>query len=117
MKNKLIVALAAVSCLALTGCERSPKATAEKFMNSLVAGDTTAATKLCTKKTAPVVSFVAAAMEEEKSKGKKHNFVAVDETITGETAKVTIKDTEAEGKSDKVDLKKEDGEWKVHINK
>ena len=90
-------------------------------------GDFEGAAKLCTKKTAPLISLMASMAKDDKSfkkeadKLKGAKIEAEDCKIDGDTAtvnlKVTLPSGESEKMDDKINLAKEDGNWKVSIRK
>ena len=111
--------------------EAKIKKAAVDFCNAMVRdGDIDAAKKLMSKDAAKLFDMLAAlggedAMkqmrEEAKAQAKKDaKFTAGKVTITGDKAKVTVKGkigNEAKDEDETLDMVKEDGQWKIAIDK
>ena len=128
MKSVALAALAAAT-LSIVGCgAATPEKVAVDFVEKIYQkGDFEGAAKLCTKKTAPLISLMASMAKDDKSykkeadKLKGAKIEAEDCKIDGDTAtvnlKVTLPSGESEKMDDKINLAKEDGNWKVSIRK
>lgn len=131
---KLIKSLAVI-LLALsmtTACKSggaNPEATAEKFIKAVQGFDFEEAKKYSSKESAAMIDmmkgFMAAApaeeLEKQKAEAKNTKIEVISSNVAedGNTATVTLKATTPDGnsKEDKIDLVKEDGEWKVNFKK
>ena len=128
MKSVALAAFAAAT-LSIVGCgAATPDKVAVDFVEKIYQkGDFEGAAKLCTKKTAPLISLMASMAKDDKSfkkeadKLKGAKIEAEDCKIDGDTAtvnlKVTLPSGESEKMDDKINLAKEDGNWKVSIRK
>lgn len=118
MKNTFLLALAC-SLLTLVGCGGSgPGDRVKEFNHAMADGDAETV-----KEIAPVLGtmlsddklteMVESAAEDTKDKGGIDSITIDDETIDGDTARVTATVTFGNGESetDTIDLKKVDGEW------
>lgn len=115
----LVAAVCVVSMFGLAGCGNSPDKVAIKFAKCVSEADFDGASKYATKQTAALLELAKSmGKNEESEKMKGADFEVVKSEVNGDKAKVTVKTTK-DGKSDEDDftLVKEDGEWKVSIEK
>lgn len=110
--KKSIIFISLVLAAFLTGCfESSPKTTVEKFYKALEKNDTQALAEVSTQETMLLIGMFGSKLQGMVAANKVKTLT---ETIDGETAVVTA--TFEDGSTDKIDLKKIDGKWKVHID-
>ena len=99
----------------------SPESVAVKFAERLSAQDFEGASKLCTKETGALFVAMGGMMKDDadfkKQKGAKFTVNAC--KIDGDSATVSLKCTLKSGETDddKINLVKQDGDWKVNIKK
>jgi len=108
--------------LAFTGCGvSSPSDVTRKFIAAVEKGDTAALEKYATPETASLFNVL---MEMDKKMGGKGDMkefvkgggiVSTEEVINGDKAVVTVKFKD--GSTDKCDLIKVDGKWKLIVKK
>ena len=135
MKKAMI--LAALCAAVLAGCgPKTPEAVAQKFLETAMTGDMDAAKKYMSKdavKALDGIEAMAMKMDEKKYKEEKEQkkkemqekakgvkIEKKDVKVDGDKATVTFKlskEGEKEAEEEKIDLVKEDGEWKVAMKK
>ena len=123
--NKTFFLLAFVSFGFLTSCsnDSNPEAVAEKFLNHINKGEFGEAKKYCDKKTADLIGMMESmtAGKEAELKGKDIKAEIVSSEVKDDKASVKYKtvgkDAPAEAKEQSLELIKEDGKWKVTIDK
>ena len=104
----LIIGMALISCGGA-----GPSSVVKSLHTAIEKGDTKAINNLATTETAQLL-----AMLGDKGKGalaEKGGITKAEETITGDTAVVNV--TYKNGETEKFDLVKEDGKWKVSMKK
>ena len=116
----LVACVGAMFCFA--GCGgSSPESVAVKFAEKLSSEDFEGASKLCTKETGALLVAMGGMMKDDadfkKQKGAK--FTVNECKIDGDSATVSLKCTLKSGETDddKINLVKQDGDWKVNIKK
>jgi len=116
MKGMLVAVIAASLVFGMASCGGGggPTAAAKGFVAAVEKGsDAKAMEKFATKETAALM-----VMFGEKAKTSMAEYgkiTGTSETIDGDTAKVTL--TFENGKTQDLDLIKEDGKWKVSVKK
>lgn len=122
MKKLVFLTLSAFMALTTISCKdsSSPKETAEKFFTALQSEKFDEAKKYATKESQSIIDMVSslakapgADKKEKKAPGKVETS---NEKIEGETATVDVKE-EGKAKTTTLNLKKEDGQWKVAFDK
>jgi hypothetical protein len=110
-----LVLVAAIGCVLFAACGggRSPRITAQLFLEHVAKGKLTEAKQYATEQTGQFLDFAASMNTIPSDPEFKFDFVS--ENITGDKAVVKFKDKE--GSEEDIDLLKVDGEWKVHIKK
>jgi len=106
--------LAAVSmAFMLVGCgSPKPSVVAERFFTAMAKGDMETVGKYATEETMKLVATFGSKLQNAaKMKGKIKSST---ETITDDTAEVTL--YFENGESEKIDLEKVDGKWKVAMD-
>jgi len=117
--KKYVYLIGIVSIVLITGmifiscAGGSPSSVVKQLHTAIEKGDTKAISELATSDAAQMLLLIG-----EKAKGmisEKGGIIKTEETISGDTAvvKVTYKD----GETEDFDLIKENGKWKVSINK
>ncbi len=122
--KKVMMLVAFVSFTALTSCSGdNPEAVAEKFLNHVNKAEFEEAKKYCDKKTGELIGMMAsmAGGKTEEMKNKDIKTEIISSEIKDEKAsvkyKIVGKDAPADSKEQSIDLIKEDGKWKVTIDK
>lgn len=122
--KKLMMLVAFVSFGVLTSCSGdNPEGVAEKFLNHVNKGEFEEAKKYCDKKTGELIGMMAsmAGGKEAELKDKDIKAEIVSSEIKEDKATVKYKtvgkDAPADSKEQSIDLIKEDGKWKVTIDK
>ena len=117
--KKILGMLAMALCL--IGCSKGPDKVAVKFFEAMADGDFDKAAEYASKDTKPMIKMMAGmpnAKEEAKKECEDVKYKAVDTKINGDKATVKIEAKKGgETKTQDVDLVKEDGDWKVAIDK
>jgi PBP1b-binding outer membrane lipoprotein LpoB len=124
MKKILVIALIVIGVL-LAGCAKKPDATAKAFLKAIENHDFEAAKQYTTKDSQELLtlakSFMDGMSEEQKEEMKDYTFKIVDTKIEGETAIVTYEEIDSKdpriNTSKEMKLVKEDGNWKVKLDK
>lgn len=107
----LFVSVAFVSC-----DTNSPKATAEKFTESMAKGDMEEAKKYMTTGTASLLDMAMKMSKDSIPKYPDFKFKMIKDSIVGDTiAWVTY--TSPMGSQEELNLVKRDGQWKVTMGK
>lgn len=109
-------AMVVLAALCFTGCSKGPDSVALDFQKSLVDKDFKKAGELCSKRTQPLIAMAASMGANEAEEMKGVTFEVVNTKIDGDKATVSLKNSK-DGKTEDVTLVKEDGDWKVDINK
>lgn len=117
--KKILGMLAMALCL--VGCSKGPDKVAMAFLEAVADGNLEKAAEYASKDTKPVLKVAAAVPgtgEQIKKECEGAKFKAVDTKIDGDKATVKIETTK-DGKTETEDIKlvKEDGEWKVSVQK
>ena len=117
--KKLLGMLAMALCL--VGCSKGPDKVAVTFFEALADADFDKAAELASKETQPLVKMMAAVPDAKENMKKEFDgakFKAVDTKIDGDKATVKV-EFKKDGKTDTndVNLVKEDGDWKVAMDK
>ena len=117
--KKILGMLAMALCL--IGCSKSPDKVAMAFLEAVADGNLEKAAEYAAKDTKPAIKVMAAVPgsgEQMKKECEGAKFKAVDTKIDGDKATVKIETTK-DGKTETEDIKlvKEDGEWKVSVQK
>ncbi len=113
--NSLVAAFAIVF---FVGCSKSPSDTVEAWHEALCNQKVDEANKYSTTRVQALNGIIAAGIKENGNNKDVKDFKSwevVKEEINGNKAVVTIKYNT--GKTDTIDLVKEDGEWKVDVQK
>ena len=113
--KKILGMLAMALCL--IGCSKGPDKVAVALYEALSDGNADKAAEYATKNSQPFIKM-ATPIFAEKYKGGK--FKAVETKIDGKKATVKIESKSKDGKtvvSEDVHLVKEDGDWKVAVDK
>jgi ABC-type glycerol-3-phosphate transport system substrate-binding protein len=108
----LILAVVLASC---GGGGGSPSAVTKNFITAIIKGDVKG---IQANSTEEVASLLTAFIGEDKIEAQLEEigkFTVKDETIDGDTAKVTV--VYESGEEETIDLVKVDGKWKVTIKK
>jgi hypothetical protein len=115
--KKIIGMLAMALCL--VGCGKGPDNVAVRFFEAMRDGKYEAAMEMAAKDTKPLIGLMQGMMTEDKRIEEfAGEYKAVETKIDGDTAKVKIEHSkDGKSKTENVDLVKEDGDWKVKINK
>ena len=123
--KRFVYAVSGLVLLVLVGCNESPAKTGKDFYYLVEKGKVNDAYNLVTKEGQGLLSMAGGAAsfskltkEIESKKGIKEIQV-VNEEKKGDTATVKVKIifNSGEPQEDKLDLIKEDGKWKIAINK
>lgn len=117
------IALALVAAACGGGAGSSPTATAKAFFEAAKARDAAGIKNTMSKASLELMEKVAKmqnksldeALKEPNSAPQATSFEAKDEKITGDTATVMVKD--AKGDWESIPLVKEDGQWKIALDK
>jgi hypothetical protein len=107
LKSAFLLLLA---CL-LAGCSPSPRSVAVEFMTELSKGNVTRAKALATPQAAQMIDMSASLGALPSG---PFEFVS-EEILSDSKARVTLRN--GNGKTEKVDLVKIDGDWKVALSK
>ncbi|MDT4954961.1 MAG: hypothetical protein QOJ02_3099 [Acidobacteriota bacterium] len=115
------LALAAAACGSKAGA--SPTATAKAFYDAVKAKDATAIKATMSKSSLDMMEKFAKAenksldemLKEPNSSKQPPAFESQNESITGDTASIEVKDEN--GKWEKLPFVKEDGAWKIALDK
>ena len=124
--KKFLACIAIAICTAATATTMTPQEVAVKCTKTMMKGDIDAAAKYMDKSTAQFFTTLITAMaaqkqelqEQLKKQAAKYTQIKAGETkIDGDKATVTLLMTDKDGKveEEKVELVKEDGEWKFHF--
>jgi HSP20 family molecular chaperone IbpA len=117
--KKILGMLAMALCL--IGCSKGPDKVAVAFYEAMADGDFDKAAEYASKDTKPMIEMMAkmpGAKEESIEENKGVKFKAVDTKIDNDKATVKIeRKKDGESATEDVLLVKEDGDWKVSINK
>jgi len=112
--------ICAVILLALVACDagKSPKKTAQKFLNAFNEKNYEEARKYSTAETIKLIDLMEnlSKMASDLDTVKHGKIEVINEIIEGETATVTFREAGEEGEEE-LKLKKVDGKWLVHITK
>lgn len=124
IKNLLVGAIAAVVLVACGGVENTPESVAKAYMEKVKQMDFEGAKAHADESTGKILDMMKSMEgmmpEEEKEKAKKSEITKVEcEEPKEDKTKCTctIKDAEGEESTETVDMKKVDGNWKVHMEK
>ena len=114
MKKLLVLLLISV---AFVSCDtNTPKATAEKFTESMAKGDMEEAKKYMTAGTASLLDMAMKMSSDSIPKYQDFKFKMIKDSIVGDTiAWVTY--TSPLGSQEELNLVKQDGQWKVTMGK
>ncbi|NBL63659.1 DUF4878 domain-containing protein [Flavobacterium sp. NST-5] len=122
--KKAMMLMAFISFITLTSCSGdNPEAVAEKFLNHVNKAEFEEAKKYCDKKTGELIGMMAsmAGGKTAEMKDKDIKTEIISSEIKDEKAsvkyKIVGKDAPADSKEQSIDLIKEDGKWKVTIDK
>lgn len=117
--KKILGMLAMALCL--IGCSKGPDKVAVKFLEAMADGDFDKAAEYAAKDTKPMIKMMAGmpnAKEEAKKECEGVKYKAVDTKINGDKATVKVEKTkDGHTVTDDIDLVKEDGDWKVAVDK
>lgn len=112
MKKTFFFILAAV---ALTACSKGPKDAAQNFTENIAKGNITEAKKYVTANTIPLLDMLNG-FAGGMPKYPDYKFKMEKDSIVGDSVAWVTYIT-PEGKQDVLNLKKENGEWKVYMFK
>lgn len=123
-QQKLFVVALLVIGILLTGCSSGPSRTVERFFRATEDGKQSEAVDLLSSQVIAtfgrdkLIAGLADRTREIESLGGIDS-IATDETINGDSASVNVTVTYGDGsvESDRVDLIKEDGDWKITATK
>lgn len=114
MKKGLFILLALV---VMTACSKGPESAAKNFSECMAKGDMVGAKKYATTKTAAMLDMMSGMTGGiDMPTYPDYKFKMIKDSIEGDSlAWVTF--TDPQGKESVLNLKKEDGEWKVSMGK
>lgn len=123
MKRTLITLAVIAILIALAACGSSgkgPEAVAKSFLSALESKDFEAAKKLATEDSAGMLTLVEGFMQEDdKTQNNRFSVVSVEEE--GDSATVTMEawnsETPDKKDTDTLNMVKENGDWKVKLEK
>lgn len=112
MKKLLFVLFASVL---LVSCSKGPESAAKNFAENIAKGNIEEAKKYATPASQPILNLMAG-FSSMSPKYPDYKFKMTKDSIEGDSvAWVTY--TTPEGKEDVLNLKKDNGEWKVSVGK
>ena len=101
--------------IAMTACSKGPQGAAKDFAENMAKGNIVEAKKYATASTGGLLDMMSG-FSGAIPKYPDYKFEMIKDSIVGDTlAWVTY--TSPEGKQDVLNLKKENGEWKVYMGK
>jgi len=120
--QKLFLILSFTSLVLFScGSGSDPKSVAQDFMEALAKQDFEKAKELGTDSTKGFISMIEGLIQMMPEEKKKEGLGDISGLKWGETKidgdKAVVYYTDPEGKQDKIELKKVDGEWKVDMKK
>jgi len=125
MRNLRILLLVFLALVGLTACAKKPEPVAKAFFKALENQDFEAAKKLSTQEGQQLLSLIQSltenVSEEQKAELLNTKYQVLDTIVDGDNATVTYERWEADSPESKesltIQLKKIDGDWKVHFVK
>jgi hypothetical protein len=117
VKKSLALAVLTTASLFLVGCfGDKPEKVAQQFMDHLSKKEFDKATELATPESAQMINLMAMMSAGQKDT-KEEKITVTDCKVTEETASCTTKGPDGKEQPGAIDMKKVDGDWKVHMAK
>jgi hypothetical protein len=125
MQKYGIILIILIVLVSFTGCAKKPSNVATQFMTSIHKLDFDGAKQFATKDSEELLTllqgFASKMSEEQKTDMLNKKFVITDTKITGDSAIVTYDQFDVQDPDNKeskeLKMKKENGEWKVKLEK